>query len=225
MVSKIKNADKRQLAAALGAVMLCFIIAVKALSSVTAVIFTQSYTVCIDPGHGGEETGAVSKDGTRQEKDDNLRLSLKIKDELEKKDVKVIMTREKDNTVSLKERCVIANNNNADLFVSVHRNSSDDGTGMEVWIKDYPSDEEIKFADDILSALVSASALTERGVKRGYRNKSGNNYYVNGNTKMPSCLIEVGFITNETDNGNFDKNLNSYASAVADAVYANLKKS
>lgn len=181
--------------------------------------------MCIDPGHGGDETGAVSKNGKRQEKDDNLKLSLKIKDELEKNDVKVIMTREKDDTVSLKERCVIANDNNADLFVSVHRNSSDDGTGMEVWIKDYPSDEEISLAEDILSALVTASSLKDRGVKRGYRNKSGNNYYVNGNTKMPSCLIEVGFITNEADNGNFDKNIDSYASAVAAAIYENLKKS
>lgn len=54
--------DKKELIIAFTAVMLCFIIAVKALSSVTTVIFTHQYVVCIDPGHGGEEQGAWSKD-------------------------------------------------------------------------------------------------------------------------------------------------------------------
>lgn len=217
--------DKKELIIAFTAVMLCFIIAVKALSSVTTVIFTHQYVVCIDPGHGGEEQGAWSKDKKRREQDDNLALSLKVKSELEKRDVQVIMTREDDTTVSLKERCVIANNKKADLFVSVHRNSSDDGTGMEVWIKDKPSKAEAQLAEDVLNALVSSSGMTERGVKRGYRNKSGKNYYVNGNTKMPSCLAEVGFITNEKDNENFDKNIDRYAAALAQAIYENLKKS
>lgn len=225
MVSDIKLSDKKQIAAAFAAVFFCFIIAVKALSSVTTVIFTTRYTVCIDPGHGGEETGASSNDNKRREQDDNLRLSLLVKSELEKKDIKVIMTRENDSTVSLKERCVIANDSEADLFVSLHRNSSVDGSGMEVWIKDKPSEKEVELADDILQSLVSVSGLSDRGVKRGYRNRSGTNYYVNGNTKMPSCLVEVGFITNKKDNENFDKNLKNYASAIAEAVSENLKKS
>ena len=220
----IKLSDKKQVAAAFAAVFLCFIIAVKALSSVTTVIFTTKHIVCLDPGHGGEESGALSKDKKRREQDDNLALALKVKSSLEKKDIKVIMTRENDSTVSLKERCVIANNANADLFVSLHRNSSDDGTGMEVWIKDKPSPEEEKLATDILNGLISASELTNRGVKKGYRNKSGNNYYVNGNTKMPSCLAEVGFITSKADNENFDKNIDAYAETIAQAIYENLKK-
>ncbi len=224
-MSKIKLSDKKQVAAAFAAVFFCFIIAVKALSSVTTVIFTTKHIVCLDPGHGGEESGALSKDKKRREQDDNLALALKVKSELEKKDVKIIMTRENDSTVSLKERCVIANNGNADLFVSLHRNSSNDGSGMEVWIKDKPSAKEEELAEDILNALVSVSALPNRGVKKGYRNKSGNNYYVNGNTKMPSCLVEVGFITAKADNDNFDRNLNAYAEVISDAIYENLKKS
>ena len=224
MVKEITNSDKKQLIIAFAAVILCFITAVKALSSITTVIFTSRYTVCIDAGHGGTEHGASSKDKKRREQDDNLRLSMKIRDELEKKDVRVIMTREDDTTVSLKQRCVIANNKKADLFISVHRNSSEDGTGMEVWIKDEPSEAEKELADDILNALVDASGMKKRGVKRGYRNKSGRNYYVNGNTKMPSCLAEVGFITNEDDNKNFDKNIDAYAAAMAGAIYENLKK-
>lgn len=222
---KIKLSDKKQIAAAFVAVFFCFIIAVKALSSVTTVIFTSRYIVCIDPGHGGSESGACSNNKKRLEKDDNLALALKVKSALEEKDVKVIMTREDDSTVSLKERCVIANDGNADLFVSLHRNSSDDGTGMEVWIKDKPSEDEISLADDILNSLVSASNLPKRGVKKGYRNKSGNNYYVNVNTKMPSCLVEVGFISNEEDNKIFDNNIEALAEAIAQAIYKNLKKS
>lgn len=225
MVSKIKLSDKKQIAAAFAAVFFCFIIAVKALSSVTTVIFTTRYVVCIDPGHGGTESGACTDDKKRLEKNDNLALSQKVRKSLESKSVKVIMTREDDSDVSLKERCVIANNSNADLFVSLHRNSSVDGTGMEVWIKDKPSQEETELAEDILDAIVSASKLTKRGVKKGYRNKSGNNYYVNGNTKMPSCLVEVGFISNEDDNKNFDENIDAYAEAIADAIFENLKKS
>ena len=224
MVKEITTSDKKQIIIAFAAVLLCFITAVKALSSVTTVIFTDRYTVCLDPGHGGEEQGASSKDKKRREQDDNLRLSLKIKSELEKKDIRVIMTRDDDSTVTLKERCVIANNKKADLFVSVHRNSSEDGTGMEVWIKDEPSEAEKELAGDMLDALVKASGLKKRGVKRGYRNKSGRNYYVNGNTKMPSCLAEVGFITNEDDNRNFDENIDAYAAAMAGVIYENLKK-
>ena len=223
-MSNIKLSDKKQVAAAFAAVFFCFIIAVKALSSVTTVIFTTKSIVCLDPGHGGDESGALSKDKKRREQDDNLELALKVKSALEKRNIKVIMTRNDDSTVSLKERCVIANNANADLFVSLHRNSSDDGTGMEVWIKDKPSPEEEKLAKDILNGLVSVSGLTDRGVKKGYRNRSGNNYYVNGNTKMPSCLAEVGFITNRKDNENFDKNIDAYAEAIAQAVSENLKK-
>ena len=77
----IKNKGNKQLAAAFIIVLLCFLIAVKALSSVTTVIFKDEHnTVCIDPGHGGDAAGALSSDKKRFEKDDNLALSLKIKE-------------------------------------------------------------------------------------------------------------------------------------------------
>ena len=221
----IKNKGNKQLAAAFIIVLLCFLIAVKALSSVTTVIFKDEHnTVCIDPGHGGDAAGALSSDKKRFEKDDNLALSLKIKEKLEEKDVKVIMTRDDDSDVSLKDRCKKANKSKSDLFVAIHRNSSSDGTGMEVWIKDKPSKEEKRLAEDILNALVKCSGQLNRGVKKGYRNTSGNNYYVNANTDMPSCLVEVGFITNKEDNEKFDKLIDTYAQSIADAIYENIKK-
>ena len=134
------------------------------------------------------------------------------------------MTRDDDSDVSLKDRCKKANKSKSDLFVAIHRNSSSDGTGMEVWIKDKPSKEEKRLAEDILNALVKCSGQLNRGVTKGYRNTSGNNYYVNANTDMPSCLVEVGFITNKEDNEKFDKLIDTYAQSIADAIYENLKK-
>lgn len=220
---KINKSTQKQFIFAFVAVLVCFLIAVKALSSITTVIFDDIHIVCIDPGHGGEDVGATYNSKTRLEKNDNLTLALRVKDELEALGVKVIMTRETDTYVSLKDRCKTANRGRADLFVSLHRNSSSDGTGIEVWIKDVPSAQEEQLANDILSALSESSELPARGVKKGYRDLTGNNYYINANTNMPSCLVEVGFISNETDNEDFDKNIDAYAQGIAQAVYDNLQ--
>ncbi len=219
----MKKSINKQLVLSVVLILVCFLIAVKALSSITTVIFDSRQVVCLDPGHGGDDVGAVYKNNSRFEKDDNLNLALKVKAELEKKDVKVIMTREDDTYVSLKSRCKTANRGKADLFVSLHRNSSSDGTGIEIWIKDKPSPEEEKLAEDILTALSDSSEIPARGVKKGYRDSTGNNYYVNANTNMASCLAEVGFISNEIDNGDFDKNIDAYAKAIANAIYENLQ--
>ena len=76
-------------------------------------------TVVIDPGHGGSSSGAVL--GDRQEKDDNLRLSLLVRDILVERGYTVVMTRDGDTDVSLEDRCKIANKAKASLFVSIHR--------------------------------------------------------------------------------------------------------
>ena len=213
---------KTQVIIAAAVVMICFFFAVKALTGVTTIYFSDKRTVCIDPGHGGDTIGATSKDGKRLEQDDNLALALKVREKLEEHDVKVVMTRDTDVDISLEKRCKKANRAKADLFVSIHRNSSDSGTGMEVWINAEPSAEEKKLASDILKGLVDASGMAERGVKLGFRDSSGSNYYVNEHTKMPSCLVEVGFITNDEDNKNFDANIDKYAEAIAAAICKNL---
>ncbi len=222
-MSEIKSSINKPLIIGSIVILLCFLIAVKALSSITTIIFDKRDIVCLDPGHGGEDVGATYNSKSRFEKNDNLDLALKVRAELEKLDVRVIMTRETDEAVSLKSRCKIANRGRADLFVSLHRNSSLSGTGTEIWIKDKPLPEEEKLANDILNALIESSDIYSRGVKKGYRDTTGNNYYVNANTNMPSCLVEVGFISNEDDNKNFDKNIDTYAKAIAHAIYENLK--
>ena len=86
-------------------------------------------TVVIDPGHGGHDPGCVSRDGKTYEKDLTLAISksLSAKITAECSDVKTILTREDDTYVTLSGRADVANNNNADLFISVHINAT--GTG------------------------------------------------------------------------------------------------
>ncbi|MCS7250325.1 MAG: N-acetylmuramoyl-L-alanine amidase [candidate division WOR-3 bacterium] len=79
--------------------------------------------VVLDPGHGGKDPGAIGKMGTK-EKDLNLKIAKKIKKYLEKLGLEVILTRNSDVFVSLGERAKIANDNKADLFISIHCNST-----------------------------------------------------------------------------------------------------
>ncbi|MCX6583095.1 MAG: N-acetylmuramoyl-L-alanine amidase [Candidatus Aminicenantes bacterium] len=81
-------------------------------------------TICIDPGHGGSDLGAVGK-GDSLEKDITLKVGLMLKQVIMSKlGIQVVMTRENDDEVSLNNRVSIANNRKAHMFVSIHVNSS-----------------------------------------------------------------------------------------------------
>ena len=176
-------------------------------------------TICIDPGHGGSSSGATGEGGKRLEKNDTLRLSLKVSDELESRGYTVVMTRDKDSDISLEERCNVANKSKAALFVSIHRNSTTGtGQGCEMWVHSTnPSDDRL-LAENILQNLALAGADTSRGIHTGYREGANQNYYVNRCSKMPSVLAEIGFITSEKDNTLFDEDLDALAKALADGI-------
>lgn len=180
-------------------------------------------TVCIDPGHGGSSSGATL--GSRLEKDDTLRLSLLVRDILEDRGYTVVMTRDNDSDVSLADRCKIANKARASLFVSIHRNSSTspDATGMEMWIHSSNPTDDMLLAQNILDCLDTLN-ITNRGIHSGYRDGDDMNYYINRHTKMPSVLAEIDFISNKTDNKNYDKNINEYAKNIADGIELTLKE-
>ena len=94
-------------------------------------------TVVIDAGHGGKDSGALGKNS--KEKDLNLAVALKLGNYIKENlpDVKVIYTRSTDVFVELSERAAIANRNNADVFISIHCNSTDGTTtarGAETFI-------------------------------------------------------------------------------------------
>ena len=176
-------------------------------------------TVCIDAGHGGSSSGATGEGGKRLEKDDTLRLSLLVRDELVKRGYTVVMTRDTDKDISLEDRCKVANKSKAALFVSIHRNStSGTGQGCEMWIHSMnPSDDRL-LAENILQSLNLMGADTSRGIHTGYREGANKNYYVNRCSKMPSVLAEIGFISSKSDNAQFDQKIGELAAAIADGI-------
>ena len=183
------------------------------------------FTVCIDPGHGGDDSGAQDKTGKRLEKDDTLNVSLKLRDELEALGVNVAMTRETDEFLTLDEICKKANDSKADLFISIHRNSGDEvNKGVEIWVNNHEPESDILLASNILSALDEVGISKNREVGFGFIGDSYSNYQVNRQTHMPSCLVELGFITNDADNKLLDEHIGEYAHAMAQAAVKTAKE-
>ncbi|MBO4455045.1 MAG: N-acetylmuramoyl-L-alanine amidase [Bacteroidales bacterium] len=102
-----------------------FLVALLAAFPAGAQTFSLS-TVVIDPGHGGTDPGAVSKDGKQYEKTFTLDISKKLAAKIKEgcPGVSVVLTRDKDKTVALNDRAAIANKVGADLFISIHINSA-----------------------------------------------------------------------------------------------------
>lgn len=177
----------------------------------------EGIVVCIDPGHGGKDPGCNTPE--RLEKDDVLRLGLAMRTAMEAQGITVIMTREDDTFIPLEERCEIANKADATYYISVHRNifENDDVFGTEVWKSSSATDEGSTLADNLMNALESAGIQRSRGVKEGSQDGHGD-YLVLRNTKMPSALLEMGFMQNGKDNKYFDKNVEAYAENITQAV-------
>ena len=113
---------------------------------------TQALTILIDPGHGGDDDGAKAMtvgrvpEGFIKEKDLSLIFAQKIYEKLSAKNYTVFLTRSFDRTVSLPERAAIAEKTKADLFISVHINSSTESSasGFETYYLDNHNDVAIK---------------------------------------------------------------------------------
>lgn len=175
------------------------------------------FVVCIDPGHGGSDPG--TNDSGRFEKDDVLALSLAVRDILEENGVKVLMTRTKDVNVSLEERTDLANRRGATVLVSIHRNGGG-GRGVEVWVNGQPTSRERKLGGGILNNIVAAGVSNNRGLRFGSSTSQDEDYWMNRESKMDSCLVELGFMDHEEDNDLFDRHFDEYAEAIAAGILA-----
>lgn len=172
--------------------------------------------VCIDPGHGGMDPGCDHEG--RLESEDNWKLALEVKKQMEAAGMEVVMTREDNDTkVFLKDRVAIANASGADYFISLHRNKGD-GYGVETWMTANAGQVTDALTSNVHNAIVGANVQRDRGVKTGTDSGEGSDYYVIGNTTMPACLIEFGFINDAEDNRLYDANLEGYAKAITMAV-------
>ncbi|MDE5606977.1 MAG: N-acetylmuramoyl-L-alanine amidase, partial [Bacteroidales bacterium] len=125
-------------------------------------------TIVIDPGHGGKDAGAVGKNC--YEKDIALKVALKFGELINQNfpDVKVIYTRKDARFVELRQRGRIANQNHADLFVSIHCNSTEgkEARGVETWIMgSHKNDANLKVAQ-----LENSAILQEQNHEEHYDN-------------------------------------------------------
>jgi len=158
-----------------------------------------THKVCVDPGDGGDQPGAV---GIVTEKNVNLAMGLKLRDWLQKDSGntggggswEVLMTRDKDATVSMEARVSYANSNGAERFLSVHNNSCGycGGHGTETWIKPGAQGEAQTLAGKVQAQLIAKLGLKDRGVKSG-------DYYVLTHTNMPAAMAFPGFVDDAGD--------------------------
>lgn len=158
-------------------------------------------TIVIDPGHGGKDPGARSSLG-QLEKEHNLEVSLKIREALESAGYNVILTRDKDEWVELLDRPAMANNEGADLFISLHANANPKTTvrGLEVlycpaYDCELKSVDQYPFAKAVYDNIIK---LTGRDFGRGI--VKGPSYIVVNRTSMPAIILETGYLTNPEEN-------------------------
>lgn len=169
------------------------------------------YRIALDAGHGGSDPGAVYKD--RREKDDTLDLTLAVGDILKKNGIDVYYTRTTDEYETPFKKATDANNSGADLFVSIHRNSSENPN-------QYSGVETLVYSDTGLKAEVARN-INNQLEDASFKNlgvDERKNLVVLKRTKMPAVLVEAGFINNDKDNYLFDEEFDSIAQAIADGI-------
>jgi N-acetylmuramoyl-L-alanine amidase len=177
------------------------------LSAINPKSSSQKKLILIDPGHGGFDGGGSSKTGIL-EKEVNLSISFKLRQELQKIGYNVLMTREEDKllydkndksrsrkTQDLANRCKIKNESNCDMFISMHLNMFPQSQyyGAQVWYSRL--EESKKFAhilqENLKIDLNSGNKRVEKSALNEYRVlKSGN---------MPSVIVECGFLSNAVE--------------------------
>lgn len=154
--------------------------------------------VVIDPGHGGNDTGTYSTDLTQMESAYTLSVAKQLKELFaDNHDIRAYFTRLDDVEVSLEDRVEFANELNADYFVSIHLNGSDTDTqnsfGMETLYYNHDGLDSKKLAQTCLNQMISSSGRVNRGIQKR------KDLYVLKHTSMPSVILELGFMCNESD--------------------------
>lgn len=179
--------------------------------------------IAIDAGHDyGKDGGAISTiNGVKySEVDLNIEVAVKLQEELEERGYTVIMTREEDEKPSygsliesLSHKVDIANDANADFFISIHHNSVENAptvSGVEAYYSVAAEDEDYggnldeeriekskEIAIDLEKSIVNKIGAKSRGARTDI--SRGSTLFVLRNTKMPAVLVETGFITNEEE--------------------------
>ena len=158
--------------------------------------------IVVDPGHGGRQTGAIGPSGLL-EKTANLDVALRLRSLLEKEGAQVIMTRDSDVSLltitkrlelaaELQARAAVANDSGADLFISIHSNSSpstNSRSGTETY---YHTAWSEPLARSLHKALLKGLKRRDGGIRTA-------GFIVIKETQCPGVLLELAFLNNEEE--------------------------
>ncbi len=181
--------------------------------------------IVLDPGHGGSDSGAIGPTGV-MEKSVTLRVANELKRLLVQEGAEVYMTRSADIEVSkkrakatdieeLQARCDVANEKNADIFISIHMDSftSSAAHGTTGYYYSLGDKRSRKLADKIRIGIIDQLGTQSRGTQSC-------NFYVVKHTDMPATLVEVAFISNESEEKLMDSEdgIRKAAQGIADGI-------
>lgn len=178
--------------------------------------------ITLDAGHGGSDPGAIGASGTR-EKDVTLKITKKVEELLKNKGAKVSMTRTDDKDVygpnasdvqELQARVDVAEDNDADAFISIHINSSTNKNVGGFSSYYYPkTSNDARLAQAVQDRLVKNFGLDDLGIRKA-------NFYVNKRCSMPSTLLELAFISNPKEEKLMKSNwyINKLAKSIAEGI-------
>jgi N-acetylmuramoyl-L-alanine amidase len=164
-------------------------------------------TVVLDPGHGGDEPGAVGSGGTK-EKDVNLAIALETKRQLEAQGATVVLTRTADYRITIASRAAIAQALHPSIFISIHHNAEPDEhratPGAETYYQIASADSKRAAGlvyEELLKAFTPYAIdwVADRDAGAKYRLRSdGGDYYgvLNRTAGLPAVLSEAAFLSN-----------------------------
>lgn len=178
--------------------------------------------ICLDPGHGGQDPGAVASDGTRESGLAFL-LARRAKESLIRHEHTVVWTRTEDRFVELAQRPRIAIAAGAKAFVSFHCNAAaSQARGIEAWVVagDKRSEAAAKRMLSTMGLIITG--LRVRGVRPDTANRHGRLGVLRGCwQQMPAVLIECGFLTTTADRELMQEV--HFGLALGEAIHAGLR--
>lgn len=145
-------------------------------------------TVVIDAGHGGTDNGATGTTGT-PEKEVTLKTAIHLQDKLDALGAVVVMTREEDEYISLEDRAILANNVDADSFISIHYNSVPEIPEAKGISTFYSNEQHEKLANALQTEVIQETNARNRETDTA-------DFQVLEQNQAPAVLIELGFISN-----------------------------